>query len=521
MKRVFERLRTDERGFTLIAVLAIMMVLLTLSALVAASALSLSGSSKRSSNGVLAFEAAQAGLDVATYRLNEEFTKLSSTDCLSPTLTAASPTVESNTYCAAESSSSNGPTLANASYQYWNSIPLSSGYCGSLQVSSSTTLTQRCLVSVGTANGVNRRLVELLSAQDTTSTTTFDGIAALGGVTITENSKGSLLGYGSGNPAATVEVNPPNTISVSGCSPTPDVTLDPGSNNNSVNGTSDSTCSSGITTSDVSSSNWPQYTSAPMDKVFQGGDETCYPCDTALSANNDNSVLTTDGFNYNSSTRALSDNTSSVLTLSGSNPRANSGGIWTINVCDVIFSHNATSIVLNNGAVLDFLIDSPSRDEINSNGTLSSTPACSGSQANPPMTITGSSGWNYSSTPTSACNYPPGTPGNAAALRLYVEGTGSNALTMNNSQGFSGLLYAPGWNIGLTGGGGCRSVVWYGGIITNGSLTATNGLDFHSENLPLPGSSLTNQTTVFARNVPQGWAECSSTYSTSSPDASC
>jgi hypothetical protein len=102
---------------------------------------------------------------------------------------------------------------------------------------------------------------------------------------------------------------------------------------------------------------------------------------------------------------------------------------------------------------------------------------------------------------------------------MMVYGTGGT-ISMSNQQGYSGVLLAPGWDITLTGGGGCRSVVWYGAIATNGKLNATNGLDFHAAD-ESGGGSPGAQQTIFARNEPQGWQECASSYSSSTPDTSC
>ena len=507
MVGVVRRSRSDERGIALIVVLVVMLILLLLSSVVVSASIGINQSTTRSRSGVVALEAAQAGLSVATYRINQDYAALTSTNCLqtsSGILSTATPSLESGTYCAPVTSSA-GPGLASgATYKYWVSAPMSSGSCGSIAVTSSSSLINRCLVSVGSDNGVNRRLVEVLNAA-TGSSTSFNGITGLGGVSITENSKGSVAGYPSGQ--TPVYVNSPNAFMLTQCSPTPSVLYEPAPG--ATNG-SDSSCNPGISNaSPAATSQWPSITQASLLPYLSG---TSFGSgDTSLSANNDDSVLTTDGFNYNSTTRVVTDNTNSILTLSGTNPRANSGGYWVINVCSVNFTHAGTGVVLNNGAKLYFLVDSSSR-------TVNGSAACSATY-NPPLTLTNVNGWNYSQTTQSACSNPPGTPGNASALWILVGGSGNQALSMSNAQGFSGVLWAPGWNLDFTGGGGCRSEVWYGAIATDGSILANNGLDFHGEpESPAGGGS---QTSVFAHEVPQGWAECQSTYDSSNPDHSC
>lgn len=520
IKPILDSLRRDERGVTIVVVLAIMLVLLTLSSVVLASALNLHDSSTRNRNEVAAFAAAQAGLDIATWRLNQEYSNLSDTQCMtvsSNVFSYTTPTV--GNFCAPIDSGSVSPALARgSSYKYWDSAVETSGTCGSMTVTYSASDRQRCLVAVGTAGGVTRRLVELLAAVKGNNSIANNGIEALSGVSITENSKGSVAGCPSstcganGLSTAQIAVNPPNTFNISGCSPTPSILYAPGSGNNSTDTTNDSTCTPGITNlSPGRTSNWPTLTSSLLDPWFNGTQEGTG--DTSLAANNDDNLLAGMGFSFNTTTRVLQDNPSSAIALSGSNTRANSGGQYWINVCDISFSHAGTTITLTNGAVLNLLVDSSSR-------TVSGSPACSAAY-DPSVTVTGGNqGWNYSATSTSECNYPPGTPGDATALRIFAYGTGTHELQFSNAQGFAGLLMAPGWNIKLTGGGGCRSVVWYGAINTNGYLDATNGIDFHAVDESGVGTS-GSQTTVYARNQPQGWAECASSYSSSSPDASC
>ena len=66
----FDSLRSDERGVAMVMALAVLAVLLLLSTVAVIAALQLSQSATRQRSEAAALAAAQAGLDVATYRLN-------------------------------------------------------------------------------------------------------------------------------------------------------------------------------------------------------------------------------------------------------------------------------------------------------------------------------------------------------------------------------------------------------------------------------------------------------------------
>jgi hypothetical protein len=509
--------------------LAVMATLLLLSTVAVIAAIQLSTSATRQRNEVAALAAAQAGLDVATYRINQKVATLTSSTCLgtsSGAVAVISPSVQSNTFCtpigsAASSSTgpsiggygASGPTTSNApTYQYWDSVPLSSGSaCGSLSAGGTSGVVQRCVVSVGYAGGVQRRLVELLDASSFTGTGSYNGITALGGFALTENSKGSIVGYPTQSTQVPIKINSPGVLTMKTCSPTPSVLFEPGPGSTISGG--DSSCNAGVTTqSPAATSSWPAIAQSVMDPYFNGTAENSG--DTSLSGNNDNNLLTAAGFSVDSS-RNLKDGSNTSITLSGTNPRANSGGTYVFNVCSLTFTNANTSFTLTNGAKMLMLIDSNSR-------TVGSGHGCSSANS-APVSISNMGGWNYSANSTTSCNYPPGSPGDPNAMSIMVYGgNGTGQLSFSNQYGFSGLLLAPGYKLKLTGGGGCRSVVWYGSMATNYSIDVTNGLDFHGENTaPATGSG--SQTSVYAHNIPDGYAECSdpSSFSTSSPSSNC
>ncbi len=68
LRRIAARVRSDESGVAMIVAIGTLMVLLTLTALVAEGSVQLSGTSNTDRNAKRAFQAAEAGLQVATYR---------------------------------------------------------------------------------------------------------------------------------------------------------------------------------------------------------------------------------------------------------------------------------------------------------------------------------------------------------------------------------------------------------------------------------------------------------------------
>src|SRR2546421_7610639 len=71
LKTTLRRLRDGEDGVAMIVAMGALTVILLLTALAAAAAVQLSTSSNQDRNDKRAFQAAEAGLQVATYRMNK------------------------------------------------------------------------------------------------------------------------------------------------------------------------------------------------------------------------------------------------------------------------------------------------------------------------------------------------------------------------------------------------------------------------------------------------------------------
>jgi hypothetical protein len=163
-------------------VVATLTVLVLLSAAVLGSSLELRRSSSDARNVIAARAAAQAGLDVATWRLNQKSTLLTDVTCLAPDLSAVPPTLGNGRFCPPVSSATTPPGLDGASYTYWISKVLgisSTDTCGGLPVTFNATIRQRCIVSVGSANGVTRRIALLSTSQKNAITQTPTSVYAL------------------------------------------------------------------------------------------------------------------------------------------------------------------------------------------------------------------------------------------------------------------------------------------------------------------------------------------------------
>src|SRR5437588_2627418 len=178
MTRALDRLR-EETGIAIVIALAVLLISIVLVGVASSIAINTNILSTHDTNTKAALEAADAGARAAVYRLNSD--KPGSNSC--PTTPATS--VGSNGLCA-----QNGPeTLGNgATFTYWISRAMQTGdTCVGPSVSSSTSdVSQRCITSLGTANGVSQRLQERVAAY--TSTPVFPAaIFGTKSVTISNN----------------------------------------------------------------------------------------------------------------------------------------------------------------------------------------------------------------------------------------------------------------------------------------------------------------------------------------------
>jgi Tfp pilus assembly protein PilX len=175
-----------ESGFALPTAIIILFVVTLLTGTAITAATQSSKSATRDTNVKAELEAAEAGLQVASYRLTQ--LGPSETQCInkSEAITVAAKEVESKCKDGSES-------LGNgASFQYWTTLPLKAGEtCAGRTVASIANTSQRCATSVGTANGVEPavRLQLLVSGPSAGTLFPVNGLLGLESVEIGNNTE--------------------------------------------------------------------------------------------------------------------------------------------------------------------------------------------------------------------------------------------------------------------------------------------------------------------------------------------
>ncbi len=161
---LLRRLRGDERGFILATSVIILLVLLLTMTAITLAASDNTTTSFRTGSSTQALAAAQAGEQIALFRVNN-----------APTSSGAS--------------SGNGTLGNGATYSYTVTSSLTSGSsCTGLYVSNSVkTVTQDCIASTGTAHGVSQTVEERVAGYVPQSLFPVAGIFAINGLTTTSN----------------------------------------------------------------------------------------------------------------------------------------------------------------------------------------------------------------------------------------------------------------------------------------------------------------------------------------------
>ena len=181
---------TDEGGFALIIAMFVLLIVSVLVATAIAVASQTSTSTTRDANSKAALEAAEAGLQVATFRLS----RLEPAETACVTGTRANPT--SGVYCAGFEESE---SLGNgATFEYWTSEALAAGVkCGG----GKTELGQRCITSEGIVNGVKpgTRLQTLVDSKAGRSLFEVEGVLGLSEVKVSGSVKVPGLVASNGN----------------------------------------------------------------------------------------------------------------------------------------------------------------------------------------------------------------------------------------------------------------------------------------------------------------------------------
>jgi Tfp pilus assembly protein PilX len=409
MRTVRVRLRAED-GIALVAALTVLLVVSLLAAAAVTVGLQTLASSRHDADRKSALEAAEAGLQIAAYRLNMLDPANASShpsSCIGDAVASADGTGT----CA-----SSVTTLGNgSSYRYWTTPVLGSGdTCVGLTLTSNQALAQRCITSAGTANGITERSQTRVAAFTAAPFFPVAGVTGLKSVSLVGNA--TINGAGASNVTVSANGNSTATSNVLGPAGAATTTgnaslgtttrltgplvLDPVQSGTSVATNDDYRITNGLASPRV----------APFDQ--SSGNVT-----------------------FNPSTRALAMSGSSSLTLAG--------GIY--NFCSFSAAGNA-NITLASLVSAEIIIDSP-------DDPGSGCPAGSGT-----FSLAGNATWtNISQSPT--------------ALQIFVYGlnNGSNTVTFVGNAAFYGVLYAPQSTVNLSGNGTFTGAISGANVNLNGN----------------------------------------------------
>jgi hypothetical protein len=409
----------DQAGMALPVALGVLAVVGVLSASLFAVSLRLSDSSSASRDAKRALSAADAGLEAAMFRMNELGLQNVSR-CFTTAAVLAGTGLDPTTGGAPAAGECAGvkDDLGNdSSYTYYVTPALDDGdVCAGLPVSHSdsegiVTVTQRCVTSIGQANGERRRVQARVASYIGAQLFPVGGILAINGIKVNNTAiVGGVLGSN-----GQIELGNNSYVSGGielGTASTPLPALGSGT---SLGGpVSYRTESEGA------------FVLAPID---MGNTATV----------NDNARITSgqdsgNNVTYNATTRNLTVANNGSLTLGGG----------TYNFCKVTMGNNAF-ITIAVGATIRFFLDSPDRA---GSGCIPAGQTATQARAAGYGGLTMGQGANFNN------------PGHAIRFQIYMYGynNGTHTVEFNNTSLMNAAFYAPTstliWknSAGVTGG---------------------------------------------------------------------
>jgi type II secretory pathway pseudopilin PulG len=338
----FRRRLTDEIGFILPTAMVALLILTVLIGAAITVAAQTSTSTTRDNNTKAALEAAEAGLQAAAYRL----TKLepAKTACITSTATLTPVSIN---YCA-----SSEETLGNgAKFEYWDTTELTAGQActgTAVTVPTGSTLTQRCVTSVGKVNGIQRRVQQRVFTLLSSKLFEVEGILGYHSVTVRNN--GTVAGEIGSNEI--VNLNPGVTVTKTDLGPTGEIigTGAPGTI------TKNPAPFGPRPTIPIGQSATSANTTAECKPPLPGEPATAGKNCDWLITNGINKVTPGDaasaGVTFNSSIRSLAMGNKAELTLKE--------GIY--NFCDFQVTGTFAKLTIENGARVEIFIDSKERE---------------------------------------------------------------------------------------------------------------------------------------------------------------
>lgn len=451
-----------QDGIAMVAALAVLMVVSVLLAAAVTVGVQTVASARTDANQKSALEAAEAGLQIASYRLN--MLVPDAAHCVGDAVAGpdTTGTCASSTY-----------TLGNgSSYRYWTTPAMSStDSCVGVTLSSASYINQRCITAVGTANGAVARSQIRMAAFAATPLFPIPGVTGLKSLSLSGNA--TVTGTSASN----------GTVSASGNATSQQVVIGPsGSTTTTANaslGTKSQLTSPIVldpvnpgTSNQSSLSNCPAratagYSSCNDDYRITNGltSPTVAPYDQSSG-----------NVSFDAATRTLTLKANSSLTLGG--------GLY--NFCQINAAGNS-AINLAPGVKVEIFIDSPD------------DPGSGCANGSGSLSLSGNVTWtNPSQDPT--------------ALQIYVYGfnNGSNAVSFSGNAAFWGVVYAPQSTVNLSG-----NAVFNGAITGNNVSLAGNNFNW----VPSVGNLQATTNGLYYRSA---WAQCTPTAPTAgAPGSGC
>ena len=413
------RLFREQTGVALATALGVLTVLSITSASVFAVSTRLNTTSTSSRDAKRALAAADAGLEAASFRMNELGLQATS-KCFTtePVSTGTGTDPVTGTAPAAGECPGVTEDLGNGgSYTYYVTPELDEGdVCAGVPVNytdseGKVTVTQRCVTSIGTVNGERRRIQARVASYIGAQLFPVGGILAINGITV--NNTAIVSGVLGSNG----QINLGNNSVVSGgielgTASTPLPMLGNGS-----------TLGGPLTYRSESDG---AFLLAPVDM----GNTATENDNARISSGQDSSTKTT----YSATNRVLTMQNNASLTLGGG----------TYNFCKITMGQNSF-ITIATGAKVRFFLDSP--DRTNSNCIPSGQTAAQ-ARTNGYGGIVMGQGANFNN------------PGHAINFQIYMYGysNGTHTVEFNNTSAMNAAIYAPNSNLvwkntaGITGG---------------------------------------------------------------------
>jgi Tfp pilus assembly protein PilX len=445
----------------MIAIIALFIVT-TLAAAAVAVGVQTNRSTRQDTNRKMALEAAEAGLQVALYRLN--MLNVDATACIGDAPISAT-NIPLTGWC-----QSSKTALGNgASYQYYTTPVLgTSATCAGLRILDGD-VTQRCVTSVGFGpNGAQARSQVRTAAFAAQPLFPVAGVVGLSSVGLSGNAKvnGSTGSNGS--------------VTANGNATSQGIVLGPGgsySHSGNASGGTVSNLSSPITLGPVDPGTSNQSLLANCPTRQAAGYPACnddYRITNGLASPLVVPYDQSSGISWTPATR--------TLTLSGNSSLTLGGGLY--NFCELDLSGNA-QIAIAAGVQAEIFIDSPDNPN-------SGCPAGSGN-----VSFTGNGAVNAAQNPL--------------AIQLYVYGRNdfSGTASISGNGNFYGILYAPKSQVSISGNG-----IVSGGVAGRTVSISGNGFNWDSRAATLQASS----TGLYYRVA---WSQCTPTWTGTNPGSSC